>query len=210
MVYSTSIHELRSTPGYNHHIVSVNKNLSGVTSAYLKRHYSKIDAEIYINGEWVEDIFDIDWTIQQQTIPLYGYNSYIFDDVAQGSRIINGKFVINFTKPRYIEKAIAKTQTSPNEDGPSYEDKITALRKMNVGIHKNGSTYEGNPQHYCIFNNKFDIDIICGENEKLSGEPVHIILRNCVITNTYDSRGASGGVAQEIYQFIAQDITTIS
>lgn len=210
MAYSTTIHELRSTPGYNHHVVSVNKNLSGVTSAYLKRHYSKIDAEIYINGEWVEDIFDIDWTIQQQTFPLYGYNSYIFDDVAQGSRIINGKFIVNFTKPRNIEKATKKSQASSGGDGATYEEEMDSLRKMNVNIHKNGSNYEGNPPHYCIFDSRFDIDVICGENEELSGEPVHIILRNCVITNTYDSRGASGGVAQEIYQFIAQDITTIS
>ena len=55
-----ALRELRTTPGYTNYVVGVNKNLSGaLSSAFLKRYYSNIDAEIYINGEWVEDISTI-------------------------------------------------------------------------------------------------------------------------------------------------------
>ena len=95
----TQNRELRSTPGYTNYVTSANKDINGiVSSAFLKRYYSNIDAEIYVNGNWAEDISSIQWDISQQTTPLYGYNSYIFDDVAQGARLINGSFTVAFTR----------------------------------------------------------------------------------------------------------------
>lgn len=69
-----------------------------------KRYYSALDAEIYFGDIFVDEVTNIIWTIQQQTLPIYGYNSYTFDDVAVGSRIIQGQFTINFTTRNFLEK----------------------------------------------------------------------------------------------------------
>ncbi len=50
-----------------------------ITSAELKRYYSVIDAEIYFQNYFVEDVSDINWAITQNVMPLFGYNSYIYD-----------------------------------------------------------------------------------------------------------------------------------
>ena len=207
-----ALRELRTTPGYTNYVVGVNKNLSGaLSSAFLKRYYSNIDVEIYINGEWVEDIGTIQWSIDQQTMPLYGYNSYIFDDIAQGSRIISGSFTLAFTKPRSLEKVI-KNYIATNENATklSYEDMISQLSTKNVELSENGKNLVSNNIHMPIWaGEKFDIDIVCGEYETALGGAVHIILKDCCITGCRSMRNKDGGVAEELYSFIARDFKTI-
>ena len=57
---------------------------------------------------------------------------------------------------------------------------------------------------------KFDIDIVCGEYETTGGEAVHIILKDCYLTGTKSIRSKDGGVAEELYTFIGRDFKTIS
>lgn len=204
--------ELRSTPGYTNYVISANKDINGiVSSAFLKRYYSNIDAEIYVNGNWAEDISSIQWDISQQTTPLYGYNSYIFDDVAQGARLINGSFTIEFTKPRIIDELIKsyipiKSGTSIS----SYEDTRESLSTIKVKLNENGKEITSNDAYQPIWSQgSFDIDILCGEYETASGDPVHIILKDCYITGCRSMRNKDGGVAEELYSFIARDFKTI-
>lgn len=208
-----ALRELRTMPGYTNYVVGANKNLSGVlSSAFLKRYYSNIDAEIYINGEWVEDISTIQWSIDQQTMPIYGYNSYIFDDIAQGSRIITGSFTLAFTEPRRLEEVI-KTYLATNENAKkvSYEEVITQLSIKTVELNRNGKKLISNKVHMPLWaGEKFDIDIVCGEYETTGGEAVHIILKDCYLTGTKSVRSKDGGVAEELYTFIGRDFKTIS
>ena len=210
-VYGTN-KQLRNTPGYTNYVVGVNKNLSGaVSSAILKRYYSSVDAEIYFNGEWVEDILNIDWHIVQYTQPLFGYNSYIWDDVAQGIRIIQGNFVLNITNTRSMENAISSGSSGiVNTDAPAdFEDIEKFLVQSEAEISQNEGTVYSNPDHFNIWTDKFDIDIVCGESNEMSGLPLHIILKDCYINNEHQVRNSDGGVANKIYTFIARDFVTI-
>ena len=206
------IHELRTTPGYTNYVTEVKKNLGGtISSAQLKRYYSNIDAEIYFNGEWVEDIGTIQWTVNQQTMPIFGYNSYIYDAVAQGSRLIQGIFTLSFSKPRKIDDII-KQAINSGQITLSYEEIIENLDdNITVNLGRNGANLRANPEHKAIWmNNRFDIDIVCGEYESIGGNAVHIILQDCYLTDVSTMRGKDGGVAEEQYSFIARDYKTIS
>lgn len=75
-----------------------------------KRYYSALDAEIYFGDIFVDEITNIIWTTQQQTLPIYGYNSYTFDDIAVGARLIQGQFTINFTTRNFLEKIQKDTE----------------------------------------------------------------------------------------------------
>ena len=205
------IHELRTTPGYTTYVTDVKKTLAGaISSAQLKRYYSNIDAEIYFNGEWVEDIGTIQWTVNQQTMPIYGYNSYIYDAVAQGSRLIQGTFTLSFTKPRKIDDIIKQAMSS-RQTTLSYEEIIAKLDKnITVNLGRNGTDLRGNPEHKALWmNNRFDIDIVCGEYESIGDNALHIILQDCYLTDIATARGKDGGVAEEQYSFIARDYKTI-
>ena len=79
---------------------------------------------------------------------------------------------------------------------------------MNLG--RNGTDLRGNPEHKALWmNNRFDIDIVCGEYESIGGNALHIILQDCYLTDIATARGKDGGVAEEQYSFIARDYKTI-
>lgn len=230
-VYKIVNPELRSTPGYTNYVVGINKSLNGApSSAEIKRYYSNIDAEIYFNGEWVEDIAAISWNVDQKTLPLFGYNSYVWDDMAQGCRIIQGNFIVNFTKGSKIDNFISNNIRESNVkistdtallankySSHEIEEKWLENAEALVVDQNSGARIE-NDEHSNIWKalsldnkryNGFDIDIVCGEQENMSGVPLHIVLKNCTISRTGSSRDSSGAVAIEHYSFVARDIAFI-
>ena len=44
----------------------------------------------------------LQFVLAEQVLPIYGYNSYTFDDVLRGNRIIQGTFRINFKDRGYL------------------------------------------------------------------------------------------------------------
>ena len=184
-----------------------------VDSAILKRYYSVIDAEVYFGNEYVEDVHDINWAVQQNVMPLFGYNSYTYDEVARGNRVIVGNFTIAFTSPNYlfsILKAANKANINLVENMASYDvPKLsstiqTVPRNSAYGTRETGHNSAMWPQ-------TFDIDIIMGEKTGV-GDPVHVIILGAVIQHcqTVLSASAAGTppAIMEQYSFIAQDIHT--
>ena len=185
-----------------------------VDSAYIKRYYSVIDAEVYFGNEYVEDIRDINWSVKQNVAPLFGYNSYTYDEVARGNRLIIGSFLINFTSPNYlfsILKEADKANVTSITNMTSYtvpvlsQSTTPSIRKGTYGAQEKGHNAHMWPQ-------TFDIDIIFGEKTG-AGDPVHILLLGCAIQDCQMvlSASASGSppVVMEQYSFIAQDIRTV-
>ena len=189
-----------------------------VDSAILKRYYSSMDAEIYFGNEYVEDIYDINWTIVQNTEPLFGYNSYTYDEIAKGNRLIRGTFMINFTSPNYlfsILKEANKANTSTITNMTNYNvPALSADIKPTFRAGTMGSTERGH--HAPMWPETFDIDIIFGEKSG-AGDPVHVIILGVAIHSCSIALSAGpnsltpqpdGSSIYEIYQFIAQDIRT--
>lgn len=207
--------ELRSTPGYTNYVVSTGKSIDGTisSSTFYKRYYSDISAELYINGEWFEDINTIQWQVQQQQYPIYGYNSYIFDDVALGSRIIQGQFSINFTEPNIIEKVIAAGTKGKTGNTAQYETYSDTTHGRVIAVNGSNATYKTNPVHNAIWKPRFDIDIVFGDKDYIDGVvylPKHIILWDCLISNSGMGATANGGVLTETYTFMARDFKIMS
>ena len=210
--------EMRDVPGFTNYVVGAQKNLSGAVCSYeLKRYYSNIDAEIYIDGDYFEDIQSIDWDIQSNKMPLYGFNSYIWDDVAFANRMIQGSFVVNFTKPRAIDEYIKGEYTTLDTNTVntlSYGEEADIAPKEDGILHivhnKTENKIWQESVHKALWNIRFDIDIVCGEKEPTGDFPVHIILCECYIIDSRSMRNKDGGVAAEVYSFIARDYKTIS
>lgn len=63
-----------------------------------KRYFSTIEAEIYFGGKFMDDIVQLDFSIEERKIPIYGYNSFYANRIIPGRKLLQGTFVINFTK----------------------------------------------------------------------------------------------------------------
>lgn len=169
-----------------------------------ERYFSSIDAEIYFGDYYIDEIITIQYSVSQNTLPLYGYNSYTFDDVAQGNRIIQGSFVINFTSAGYLFRVLDEikksTGTLSNSMQISREAEGT-MSEMSVG----GTERQGSRP---IWDAGFDIDVMFGQENSLGGA-THCIIENAVITGSAMQTDTSGNPIAESYSFIARDIRTL-
>ena len=156
-----------------------------------RRHYSSIDADVLFNGQFIEELVSIQWNEMQQTLPLIGYNSYIFDEIAQGSRIIQGQFTIHFVIPDYLNQIIES----------NIQDENIEL----ISTEKRTHTSDPYAPH---FSTGFDIAIYYGEKNKKDrylGEAPGILLKQCYIQSRGQAMDVSGANLVEIYSFVARD-----
>lgn len=196
------------TPLLNTNKITRTENGYSVGQTTLKRYYSEIDAEIYFGNEYVEDIDYIEWSINESTIPLFGYNSYTYDEIAKGSRIINGSFTINFTSPNYLFQIIQSAQNVENliTNMKSYMIEDNSRDKTYINTSLNGIGISGT-NSAPIYDYTFDIDIMYGQNSEY-GSPCHVILKGVTLLGCNTKVGAYGGPVKEAYSFIAKDIIT--
>jgi len=67
---------------------------------------SPADVKIYIAGEWIDDAYRVDYSVQAPKQPLYDYTSSFFKDVAHGQSLVVGNLVLNYRMPNYLKFAI--------------------------------------------------------------------------------------------------------
>lgn len=194
----------------SHHRVKTAEGFK-IDGTYLKRYYSVIDAEIFFGNEFVEDIAFIDWSVNQSTVPIFGYNSYTYDELARGSRIVEGVFDINFTSPNYLFDILKTAKDDSITNMKSYIVHTPADSVGAINQNLKGKGIDGN-KYGPIWPETFDIDIIYGQNTGI-GEPVHIFLEGVAIKSCQQvlsgSATDSPPVIRERYTFTAKDFKTV-
>jgi hypothetical protein len=61
---------------------------------FTEEFFAGPDVSISLNGLEQQNISQIQYTVQEQLKPIYGYDSMVFDDIAVGSRIVVGTFTM--------------------------------------------------------------------------------------------------------------------
>ena len=73
-----------------------------------KVYFSGANVRVYFGDVWVEEMASIQFSVQENVAPIYGFNSYMFDKVARGTRLVSGTFVVNYTRAGYIETILER------------------------------------------------------------------------------------------------------
>ena len=69
---------------------------------YNLDYYSGAQSSMYIENVLIDEITSLQWTVQQSKVPIYGYASQFFDEMASGTVIVQGSFSINFVEAGYL------------------------------------------------------------------------------------------------------------
>lgn len=69
---------------------------------FPSEYFSGGDIKIYFEDTFLDECTMLQFVLAEQVLPIYGYNSYTFDDVLRGNRIIQGTFRINFKDRGYL------------------------------------------------------------------------------------------------------------
>lgn len=181
---------------YGTNLSASNRDLVTSTIKYenqTKRYFSSIDAEIYMGGVRILDINRIDFSYQENKMPIYGFNSFIPSRVIIGQKLIQGTFIINFTKPGYIAELL-NSNMRESEIAGKY-DKVGKSCDIN---------------NSALFKKSFDILLGYGghdiANEK-SYNSCYQILQGVYITGFQQILDVSGEPIYEVYTFIARDFS---
>lgn len=78
---------------------------------FPQEYFSGIDCYIAFNNIPIDKISQLEFALQENIIPVYGYASYTYDAVAHGVRLVTGSFTIPFRETFYIRAALEQLQT---------------------------------------------------------------------------------------------------
>jgi hypothetical protein len=173
-----------------------------------KRYFSSLDAEIYFSDYYVDEIIHIQYTVAQNNLPLFGYNSYVYDEVAIGNRIVQGQFTINFTAPGYLF-GLLDTIKADAIAAETNQQEVTAPEE---GTEEEVATEEPveqvKPENGPLWNTSFDIDVMFGEENSM-GSSKHVVLEGVMIMSSSLQVDTTGNPIAETYSFIARDIRAV-
>lgn len=100
---------------------------------YKTDYYTGVNVAIFCNGVWVDEAVSIDFTEQTEVLPLFGYSSYVYDELVIGRRMVSGSIVVNFTKSEYIN-AILKADNADKATQSKIITDSTILNDINKFI----------------------------------------------------------------------------
>ena len=153
MVMSTEL-DVALTHKYDPLINTRQQNL------FTEEFFAGPDVSIYLNGSEQRNISQIQYTVQEQLKPIYGYDSMVFDDIAVGSRIVIGSFVMPILNthdndslstleratsvkenlPSWVVKDFSKTPmaTTRHEANPKVKKAQQMLRQVGYDVEASG------------------------------------------------------------------------
>ena len=99
---------------------------------FLEEYYSGTDVKVVLNGNEQSEISYINYSLNEQLKPIYGYASRTFDDVSVGNRIVTGTF---------------KMPIRNTEEQSSYEEVVEAAITTLENIENNNKKEEENKKN---------------------------------------------------------------
>lgn len=86
---------------------------------FKSEYFSGADVRIYFGDIWLDEVTNLQFSMQEQVSPIFGYASYTWDKVARGTRYIQGSFTINFKESYYLHSVLnglrSKLESKPGE-----------------------------------------------------------------------------------------------
>ena len=159
------------------------------------RYFSSIDADIYFGDIFIDEVVSIAWQVQENALPIFGYNSYTFDDIAVGNRLVSGQLVVNFTQSNYLTKVL---QTMKKISRQMYGSDVPAKSKF--------SEPDRQRRNLPIWDAGFDVVVGFGEKNNVEAYEQVVTLDCCQLTGCAQQLDANGEPITETYSFIARDI----
>lgn len=100
-------------------------------------YFTMTQARLYIGNLFIDELSNIQFVLQDNQIPVYGYASRYYDALAQGKSLVQGQLAINFISEGYLYttlKAYSTFITQGNQPAVTpatgqQQDRLTTLAK---------------------------------------------------------------------------------
>lgn len=168
-----------------------NKTLGNTPTYFNKinnkyRYFSGCDAEFYFGDIYIDETTSFQYQLIENNMPLFGYNSFLYDEVAKGNRYVQGAFGLNYTEEGYLVKII---------------------NELSNGATKSSNQF-GENSHNPLYNSGFNILISLGQGKQDIDSSSILVLEDIHIMSNGLSIEPDGGNIIDTYTFIARDVKT--
>lgn len=92
---------------------------------FPEEYFNSSNISIYFENIFIDEITRLSFSLQEQLMPIYGYNDYVPKMYARGSRLIQGQFGINFKEAYYLRRVISEASANRNRGGLLQNDRQT-------------------------------------------------------------------------------------
>lgn len=88
-------------------MASIPKHYQGSNSMveyqrFTADYFSGCSVNLFFGDRFVDEIVALEFQMQEQILPIYGYASYTYDAICHGQRLVTGTFKINFVESGYL------------------------------------------------------------------------------------------------------------
>jgi hypothetical protein len=121
------------------------------TTSRNTNYFSGADVRIYFGDMWIDEITELQYTLTENVMPIYGYASHTFDKVARGNRIIQGSFAINFKEVGYLQTVLNSLSSYMKKDPAKVDEKFfTNQKEVTILGEKYKDHFRNIPAEYVI------------------------------------------------------------
>jgi hypothetical protein len=106
---------------------------------YSYDYFSGSQVSVYIKDIWLDDVFFIQYQVNDSKSPVYGYASQLYDQMLPGRQIVSGVFMIAFKESAYlpiIVDAAYEDGDALSLTGESFRRGIESLAKKTEGLNQ--------------------------------------------------------------------------
>jgi hypothetical protein len=111
---------------------------------YTTDYFAGNQVSIWMGDTWLDDITMIQYHMQQNKRPFWGYKSQRWSTVATGTQIVDGVFSLNFTHTNYLNMVVAeylrKQQNPLNSSDTTFN--VNDIQKFINDARANPSLYQ--------------------------------------------------------------------
>jgi len=188
---------------------SNNDSLSKLQETTRDSYYSGTNCSVSIrpaNGTDNKslDIVTINFTVQSEKLPLYGYNSLYFDDVAIGSLLVQGSFTLNVQHAAELNREL---KAAYGKATPLYGMGGTRYRFLGAGQGWENARKDGGLVSQGIIPaSRFDLNIVYKIDFSKDYVSTGYLIRDAQISSVGQAVAAGGEPLGENYTFLARSI----
>lgn len=155
-----------------------------------KRYFSNVESEIYFGDKEMDELYQFEFSIEEQMLPIYGYNCYYATELVSGQRLVRGQFIVNYTDTKLIQNTLS-----------SIDDSAYKAIKAEKYV-------PGGDLHHAIYDKEFDIMIGYGYydlKDKQTYNATSQIILGAKISGMQKVLDTSGQPILEVFNFVAKD-----
>ena len=123
--------------------------------AYPAQYFSGADVAIFLNDQWISEVVNLQFSLDEQVQPVYGHADYIANRIIRGTRLVRGTFHINLRGALYLHEYLYNYGKNFPEPSSYLDDLGNDLISME---NESSNIYDLNTSAISAFDGPIDVD----------------------------------------------------